>query len=52
MSDLAEIEIWKLQSGETASQYYTASASMLTQLEAACADKVWITEMSKAEVKK
>jgi hypothetical protein len=52
MSDLAEIEIWKLQSGETASQHYTASASMFTQLEAACVGKVWITEMSKAEAKK
>jgi hypothetical protein len=49
MSNLTGIEMWKLQSGETASQYFTASESISTQLETACVGRVWITEISTVE---
>jgi hypothetical protein len=46
MSTPAELEVWKLKGGETASQHYTASGSMFKMLGDACVDKVWITEMA------
>lgn len=52
MNSPAELEIWKLENGETACQHFTYSIDMLTMLQKACVDKVWITEMAWEEAKK
>jgi len=45
LNNPAELEVWKLDTGEAASQHYTASASMYTMLQNACVGKVWIKEI-------
>ncbi|KAI9839655.1 MAG: hypothetical protein M1819_002281 [Sarea resinae] len=42
LNDLSEIETWRLESGECATQVYTGSRGMLAKLNKECVGKVWI----------
>lgn len=43
MNSPAELEIWKLASNQTVSQFFTGSNKMMWQMDTACVGKVWRT---------
>lgn len=49
LKDKSEIEVWKLERGECASQWFTSSRAMLQLLSEACRNKIWLKQLINPE---